>query len=78
MDVAVLDFSKAFDTVLHDKLLDKLRYYGIHGNIHSWITNFLKHRQQCVVIDGVSSEHVHVELGVPQGSHGAITVSTVH
>ena len=55
-------------TLPHDKLLDKLRYYGIHGNIHSWITNFLKHRQQCVVIDGVSSEYVHVESGVSQGT----------
>ena len=30
--------------------------------------NFIKHRQQCVVIDGVSSEHVHVESGVLQGT----------
>ena len=44
VDVAVLDFSKAFDTVPHDKLMDKLEYYGINGNIHQWMANFLKQR----------------------------------
>ena len=52
VDVALLDFSKAFNTVPHEKLLDKLKYYAIHGNIHSRIASFLKHWQQCVVIDG--------------------------
>jgi hypothetical protein len=41
VDIAILDFSKAFDTVPHDKLLHKLEQYGIKGNIHSWLTNFL-------------------------------------
>lgn len=68
VDVAVLDFSKAFDTVPHDKLLDKLKFYGIHGNTHHWITSFLKLRQQSVVIEGISSDSVHVESGVPQGT----------
>ncbi len=68
VDVAVLDFSKAFDTVAHDKLMDKLEYYGINGNIHRWIANFLKQRQQCVVVDGVKPNSVHVKSGVPQGT----------
>ena len=67
VDLAVLYFSKAFYTVLHDKLLNKLEHYGIHSHIHLWISNFLKHRQQCVLIDGISSDHKLVESGVPQG-----------
>jgi hypothetical protein len=39
VDIAFLDFSKAFDTVLRDKLLHKLEQYVIKGNIHSWLTN---------------------------------------
>ncbi len=49
-------------------LLDKLEHYRINGNIHQWIANFLKQRQQCVVVDGMKSNTVHVESGVPQGT----------
>ena len=52
VDVAVLDFSKAFDTVPHERLLGKLTHYGIQGNIHSWIRALLTTRQQSVVVDG--------------------------
>ena len=68
LDIAVLDFSKAFDTVPHDKLLGKLTHYGIHGHLHGWITNFLKCREQSVVVDGTHSSPVYVESGVPQGT----------
>ncbi len=68
--VAILDFSKAFDTVPHDKLMDKLEHYGItsNGSIHQWIANFLKQRKQCIVVEGIKSNSVHVESGVPQGT----------
>ena len=65
LDIAVLDFSKAFDTVLHDGLLSKLKHYGIDKNIWQWIFNFLKKRKQCVVVDGESSSLVDVDSGVP-------------
>ena len=68
IDIAVLDFSKAFDTVPHDGLLSKLKHYGIDKNIWQWISNFLKQRKQCVVVDGVSSGLVDVDSGVPQGT----------
>ena len=65
IDIAVLDFSKAFDTVPHDGLLSKLKHYGIDKHIWQWISNFLK---KCVVVDGVSSSLVDVDSGVPQGT----------
>ena len=45
IDIAVLDFSKAFDTVPHDGLLSKLKHYGIDEKIWLWIYNFLKDRK---------------------------------
>ena len=44
VDIAILDCSKAFDTVLHRKLLHKLSNYGITGPLHQWLTTFLTHR----------------------------------
>ncbi len=67
-DVAVLDFSKAFDTVPHDRLLSKLLHYGIDNTVNNWISAFLKQRSQSVVVDGVSSSPVNVISGVPQGT----------
>ena len=67
-DIVILDFSKAFDTVPHDKLLLKLKHYGINGNILEWITSFLKQREQRVVVDGKCSNWIHVDSGVPQGT----------
>ena len=62
LDVIVLDFSKAFDTVPHDRLLGKLDHYVINGHIHSWISNFLKHRSQYVLVDGAKPDPAHVVI----------------
>jgi len=51
-DVAILDFSQAFDSVPHECLLSKLEHYGICGPIHTWIRSFLSNRQMWVAIDG--------------------------
>ena len=45
----LLDFSKAFDTVPHNRLLHKLNYYDICRKTHRWIKNFLINRSQCAV-----------------------------
>ena len=67
-DIAILDFSKAFDTVRHNKLLHKLQEYGIRGNLHTWIQSFLCNRHMKVVVEGESSNEVTVDSGVPQGT----------
>ena len=64
----ILDFSKAFDTVPHDRLLSKLDHYGIHGPILDWIGVFLKTREQRVLVGGESSSPTSVDSGVPQGT----------
>ena len=68
IDVAVLDSSKAFDVVPHQRLLEKLQHYGINGHILMWISEFLFGRTQCVVVDGAASSWSAVESGVPQGT----------
>ena len=67
-DLVLLDFSKAFDKVNHEKLLLKLHQYGIRGNILRWVRGFLCYRSQTVAVDGEESDEVPVTSGVPQGS----------
>ena len=59
IDMAILGFSKAFDTVPHRKLLHKMELYGVTGNINSWLCNFLTNRLMKVVVDGEELEAVH-------------------
>ena len=67
-DAIFLDFSKAFDSVPHQRLLMKLNHIGIRGPLLQWIESFLSGREQRVVIEGHSSKWSHVTSGVPQGS----------
>ena len=64
-----LDFKKAFDTVNHIILLDKLHYYGIKGIVHEWFTSYLANRTQTTHIDNdhISSKK-NLITGVPQRS----------
>ena len=68
IDLAVLDFAKAFDTVPHRSLLGKLEHYGLDSHLLGWVNSFLIGRSQCVVVDGERSEFVSVDSGVPQGT----------
>ena len=68
IDVAYLDFRKAFDLVSHEHLIYKLSKYGIKGKLLEWIKDFLKDRTQRVVIRGTASSPRKVTSGVPQGS----------
>ena len=66
-DVVLLDFSKAFDSVPHQRLLMKFDYYGIRGNMLKWIKAFLTNCSQSVSINGVQSSTKRVLSWVPQG-----------
>ena len=68
IDLAILDFSKAFDRVPHQRLLRKIHHYGVRGQTHAWIRDFLSDRKQRVVVDGAFSDFVPVVSGVPQGT----------
>jgi hypothetical protein len=68
VDMAILDFAKAFDKVPHRRLSEKLDYYGIQDDTLSWINTFLCGRLQQVVIDGETSKLTSVTSGVPQGT----------
>jgi len=68
LDVAILDFSKAFDTVPRRRLLGKLECYSINSNLLLWREAFLCDKTQSVLMDGVRSKEEAVVYGVPQGN----------
>ena len=68
VDVIYIDFSRAFDSVVHSKLIYKLSNLGVSGNLLQWIEAFLTDRCQCVVVEHCFSSWTPVVSGVPQGS----------
>jgi hypothetical protein len=68
VDLILLDFSKAFDKVPHQRLLRKIDHYGIRGATHNWLKDFLNDRSQQVLVEGATSTKAPVQSGVPQGS----------
>ena len=68
IDVIFLDYSKAFDSVPHHRLISKLEAFGVRGNLSLWLSNFLSNRFQRVVLNGHLSSWAQVVSGVPQGS----------
>ena len=66
--MAILDFSKAFDTVPQVRLLHKVTSYCVTSTLHTWLTCFLTERTIHVVVEGTSSSSSTVDSGVPQGT----------
>ena len=68
-DTIYFDFAKAFDSVSHDIILDKLKYsYNIDGTMLKFLKCYLQDRKQSVVIGNTTSNILNVNSGVPQGS----------
>ena len=63
-----IDLKKAFDTVDHYILLDKLNHYGFRGIIKDWFSSYLNNRMQSTQIGPYISNKANVSCGIPQGS----------
>ncbi|TRZ13155.1 hypothetical protein HGM15179_013958 [Zosterops borbonicus] len=68
VDVVYLDFSKAFDTVSHSTLLEKLAAHGLDRSTLCWVRNWLHGWAQRVVVNGAASSWWPGTGGAPQGS----------
>ena len=60
--------TKSFDKVPYQRLLQKLAFCGIRGQLNEWIYRFLSDCTQAVVLNGSRSDEINVTSGVPQGS----------
>ena len=63
-----VDLEKAFDTVDHETLCEKLNHYGVRGNVNKLIKSYLANRKQYVSLNGFDYEIKNIDCGVPQGS----------
>ena len=63
-----LYLSKAFDTIDHIILIDKLKYYGVHGTNLNLFSSYLENRKQDTEIDNIKSNMLSITTGIPQGS----------
>ena len=63
-----IDLSKAFDTLIHDILLDKMSFYGVNGVAKKLLKSYLTQRQQIVECNGFQSDSLEIKTGIPQGS----------
>ena len=73
VDIIYLDISKAFDSVPHKRLTEKIKRCGLNGNVLGWLIDFLKDRKMKVCVRGEYSGWCDVYCSVPQGSVGGPT-----
>ena len=63
-----LDLKKAFDTLVHSILLDKLEAHGVRGTPNKWFESFLSNKMQFVEVNGQTSDWANITTGVTRGS----------
>ena len=63
-----IDLRKAFDTVNHKFLLDKLYLLGVRGTNFMWLENYLQDRTQCTLANNIISAELDIKCGMSQGS----------
>ena len=63
-----IDLSKAFDTLIHDILLDNMSLYGVNSVAKKLLQSYLTQRQQIVDSNGFQSDSLEIKTGIPQGS----------
>ena len=66
--VISLDFSKAFDTVRHQTLMNKLSVLPVPDNVYNWIANFIDNRSHCTLMNREKSSEQQIQASVVQGS----------
>ena len=66
--VLTVDFAKAFDSILHSRILSACKLFDIPVFVMEWVRCFLSSRKQRVVVDGTVSSWISISSGVPQGS----------
>ena len=67
--MATIDLRKAFDTVDHSILIDKLRLNGLDDHTCKWFESYLSDRVQYTMVNGIESSAQDIKCGVPQGSN---------
>ena len=73
-----LDLWKAFDTVSHDILLQKIHHYGVRGVIYTLLKSYLTGRKQFVYINGSYSTTKTIQFGVSQESNLGPILFSIH
>ena len=66
--IIILEIRKEFDTINHEILIEKLKFYGVDCTVILWFENYLQGRQQCTKVFGFKSNYLNILCGVPQGS----------
>ena len=78
VNLIILDFTKTFDTMPHESLLGKLKYYGIDSNTNQWDRDFLTKRSQEVMVDGNRSDQAAVTSGCLREQCWALLLFLLH
>ena len=63
----LIDLSKAFDTLNHNILFDKLEHFGVRDVALQWFKSYLHNRSQYIVYNGLQSAKLRIKCGISQG-----------